>query len=322
MLGGALWAAQTPNFERTCEQDCLEYYPGWIEDSVEAKFFSNQGHIPFLHEQASHKDVLGHVRDLYASTLYEEPRELGDLVAGTFSSVREGLQKGGSIPGDNLDFESVHIGSIALAAVFSDRLSLPETEALSGLPLSDAYASKQDFMWGEAGIAANKFPQLFAFENDSGKQGFEADGRDRPMHMLNHFYLVFEYLYGKYFGLEFANSVPNGLRTIMQGDMFSRAQRLSHAAGLGYELLSTFSDEKSLRFWDQSDIREGVFDPEVLMDIKANILGMNVGIWVFENLVSGKSLEQINTELHGLNSLCWRSSTTEPKWPPEDEVDC
>jgi hypothetical protein len=140
--------------------------------------------------------------------------------------------------------------------------------------------------------------------------------------MLNHFYLVFEYLYGKYFGLEFANSVPNGLRTIMQGDMFSRAQRLSHAAGLGYELLSTFSDEKSLRFWDQSDIREGVFDPEVLMDIKANILGMNVGIWVFENLVSGKSLEQINTELHGLNSLCWRSSTTEPKWPPEDEVDC
>lgn len=319
----------TPIKERR-ETPTNPFAPGAIEANIESPFIQKQyGHLSWLREAVfENSHVLTIAQDVSAklaeSLAMQKEMTPGEMVKAALQSGKEVVAPFAVSFSDNArNLEYAHAGLIALSAPTMPWLTGKEFVVLQ-LPVEN-YQSTSQFLWGTGGLGTVVFPPIFGVDKPGvdkplvaiGKEP-QYNGKDRTVHFTQYALLAFEYLYAKHYDLAEQQAIPNGLAKILDVmgaigfDNDAKTEVLAQAAGIGYEVQGTLTNANNRPFpfgKNRDNISEGVFDPMVAADIKANILGMLTGIALFRRAESG---EPINAVFEELNDPKWRKFETLP----------
>lgn len=314
------------NFLRTTERVPLlkeedkTIFPGWIEANTSQKFIQqDKGHFYFLREAILNNPLLMELTQDYFqyfnSNLSQGKRlDLGEALSQAIESSHKKLtvmEKQKISSKSDLVLESVHAGLFVFAVGFVGQWWEASDLNKFGVSL-EGYKNAADYLNGTNGLLTNVYPNLFV------KEGFkrENDGPDRAVHFAQHLLITFEYLYSKGFKLGLDESLPNLLKFLVfassDKSLDDQARSFSKWVGIAWEY-STLSD---LNNWPviskKNDITEGPFDPMVEADYKANQLGAEAAVMLFNILKKEASIEQIISVVKGLNDKRFYGFETEP----------
>lgn len=322
------------------------FAPGAIEANIESPLIQEKfGHLSWLREAVFENTHVLTIAQNLSGKLIENLDNQQELSPGDFLTTSINAAKSVVDP-FVLNFEPsaqtlerVHAGLIAQAAPTMPWLTGKEL-ALLGFPV-DKYPTSSMFYWGEKGLGTTVFSRVFGREKPevdepltmAGKEP-QYNGKDRMVHFSQYALLAFEYLYAKHYNLPEQQAIPLGLKTVLDVlekvgvDNATQTAFLAQAVGIGYELqvsLANDNNRPSPFGKNRGNVSEGLFDPMVAADIKANILGMLTGIALFKRAVAGKEIEQVLTEL---DDPKWQQFETlpylqsaDPKYIAGKEVD-
>lgn len=255
--------------------------PGFIESKITAPFMQlDKGHFHFLHEGVFNNDLVTAVykdvmEDLMAlRDAGHKMKGAGEMLGFTFNRAYRKLNRETRV---NLPEESVHTGLFALATVLSENWLEPEDLKQGGVPDKEG-ADVDQFFWGENGVGQKVFPDFFGSPT-------------KFRHVVHHMFVAFEWLYMQKYGLKDAGTLPNALQWWMARELPGQRYKgadgallLSNIAGKIYEVVST---PEAIREWFIHPDRqptEGLLDPGLLRDLRANSYGAGLGIYLAESV--------------------------------------
>ena len=292
--------------------------PGWLERNIREPFIqSDRGHFRFLREGILNNAIVASTTSDFFQYLLENKERgnrltLGEMLESAFSISTEKLRsidKKDISPSlrDNLPIEAAHIAMYALAGGLGT--SWWSERDLNKLGVSiKGYEDVNSFYWHTTGLGTIVFPEIYGVDN------FKVDrhltdhnrspiygGADRAVHVGQHMFIVFSYLYAKHFNLPDQETMPAALKLWMKkhgnGKGVDEVRSLPRIIGRAYEASTT---RKGITKWfeDRNErITEGFLDEMVHLDLEANELGAKIGIDIWERVINEMTIKDLITEL-------------------------
>ena len=346
-VGGSA-ALHSPDKPLSSDQE-PEFFiePGWIERNIRSKFVQfEKGHFYWLREGVLNNPIVREATaDLFQHLIRHKEQEkrlsLGEILEYAITHAHERLrhenQKSTSpVVRDNLILEATHVAMFAVAGVFAT--SWWSQQDLEKLGVSiDGYIDVNSFFWHTSGLGTIVYPRFFGVENEAADKHLtdynrspKYGGADRAVHVAQHMFLTFSYLYARHFRLPDHETIPNIMKlwVMLAGRMQAEkeAQALSDMIGWTYETVSTVDGIKQWLRDTSEPITEGRLDDMSPTDLQANAFGAHIGIALWKSARDeGFILERLLGELKDERFL-YRE--TEPRleashglFPEEKKVD-
>lgn len=317
---GAQWITATPSREPSVpKESTYMLYPGWIEQRVTEPFLqADRGHFRFVKQALEKNPILSDLTTQHFNYL------LQNLKTGQRVKFGDDFQKAVDLAKGQIEVMKNQISPLANPAVEAVHMALymvtashftwwnEDDLARLNIPIHP-HTNPKDFFWDQrSGLARNVFPQLFKASDIEEKANDEVrnGGQDHAIHAFTHAGLAGIYAYSEMYGLDTHTLVPRAIQIVASTAQSpeNRALRVSKISGLLYEINSTFSSRRNLPAIN-NDPPEGIFEPGVGLDLKANEIGARAGVTLLKRATNGQSLQPV---FHELNDPKFENPNTEP----------
>lgn len=304
------------------EQEIPYPYGGWLETMVSdrAAFIKiDGGHQDYLRDMSLKNPVLrSALKPLYDDLLYSprsSPPLLGDVFRQHITNAETTLVAHANTLLAGVEVQNapsleniVHVALFTMAAIYSPYLERSDVQKILGNNDLKVPDEAKGSLWID--YDGNRVPRVFSVDKiecgSAADQILRCDGMDKTVHLIQHLFLKYQYLYALRYGLQEKDHVTRLARFISEAGWNDEAKAtiLDTLGQIAWEFLESVDQLKKSATTDENGdvIDTGFFDPLVWLDFRANMVGAHYAGELTRGILTWDTLDRIVDEMNALTS--------------------